>query len=51
MTIISFYLSLFLIKYNPGSEASASQEYGEAEETVKVFALAPLFSKEGLGEI
>ena len=33
-----------------GSEALASHESGEAKETVKVFALIPLFSKEGLGE-
>jgi len=34
-----------------GSEALASAESCEAKETVKVLGLAPLFGKEGLGEI
>jgi len=34
-----------------GSEALAPHYSGEAKETVKALALAPLFGKEGLGEI
>ena len=40
-----------MLRDNVGSEALASPDSCEAKETVKVFALIPLFSKEGLGEI
>ncbi len=50
-TVNAVDLSLILFGYYfLGSEDSSSPVTCKAKETVKVFALIPLFSKEGLGD-